>query len=62
MKTKINKTTESFLKYGGYTGDGKYYTTTHGSRHYNNTIMVVVTITTPFSKTSDAETNTSFAS
>lgn len=36
MKQKISRNTEMFLKYG-FKGNGKYRTTTYGSKRYNNT-------------------------
>lgn len=39
MKTlKLSKPEKSFLDYG-FIGDGKYYTTEAGSRHYRNTVF-----------------------
>lgn len=35
---KISNTLRNFFNYS-YKGDGKYYTTEHGSRHYNNSIF-----------------------
>lgn len=36
MKQKISRNTECFLKYE-FKGNGKYRTTTYGSKRYNNT-------------------------
>lgn len=36
--TKISNTVRTFFKYS-YKGNGKYYTTEQGSKHYNNSIF-----------------------